>query len=198
MLKKVFNKIVLKARFPSVRNDSYHVSRRCQLGRKVRIYKSVSIFDGVTIGDYSYVNAGSIVRSGRIGRYCSIAYNCVIGAGEHPLDRFSTSSRFYRKNKLKQHLTWKEIHSPPVIEDDVWLGANVTVLQGVTIGQGAVIGAGSVVTKDVEPYTVCVGVPARKLKDRQVQEAHQVFIENDWNLMSESEIYHKLGNNLVR
>jgi maltose O-acetyltransferase len=53
-----------------------------------------------------------------------------------------------------------------IIEDDVWLGANVVVLPGVKIGKGAIVGAGSVVTKDVEPYSVNVGVPAEKIKDR--------------------------------
>ena len=56
--------------------------------------------------------------------------------------------------------------APVIIENDVWIGVNVTVLPGVTVGEGSVIGAGAVVTKDVNPYTVVAGVPARKLGQR--------------------------------
>lgn len=55
---------------------------------------------------------------------------------------------------------------PIIIEDDVWIGANAIILSGVTIGEGAIIGAGSVVTKNVEPYTIFAGNPAKKIKMR--------------------------------
>lgn len=61
--------------------------------------------------------------------------------------------------------------------DNVWIGGNSTILQGITIGEGAVVGAGSVVTKDVDPYTVVAGVPAKKIKERNVNENEQ----NIWN-----------------
>lgn len=56
------------------------------------------------------------------------------------------------------------------IKDDVWIGAGVIILSGITIGECSVIGAGAVVTKDVEPYTVVAGVPARKIKDIEIEE----------------------------
>lgn len=80
-----------------------------------------------------------------------------IGLEEHPLDQVSTHPNFY--NNFSQ----KEV----VIEDHVWLGANVIVLSGVTIGKHSVIAAGAVVTKDVEFYTIMAGVPAKIIKKRK-------------------------------
>jgi virginiamycin A acetyltransferase len=67
---------------------------------------------------------------------------------------------------MRETVILKEV----VIEDDVWLGYNVTVLPGVTIGQGSVIGAGSVVTSDIPPYTVAVGNPAKVIKTREFKQ----------------------------
>jgi maltose O-acetyltransferase len=62
-------------------------------------------------------------------------------------------------------------HAPIKIEDDVWVGFQAIILPGVTIGRGSIVGAGAVVTKDVPPYTVVVGVPARPLRQRRVDAA---------------------------
>ena len=62
---------------------------------------------------------------------------------------------------------------PIIIEDDVWIGANVTILKGVTIGKGSIIAAGSIVTKDIEPCTIAGGIPARKIRDRFANESEK-------------------------
>lgn len=108
------------------------------------------------IGPYTcIVGPGDI----RIGRDCLIAVYSVIVANNHS---FADPSRKIRN----QRVTRKGI----VIEDDCWLGAGVKVLDGVTIGQGSVIGAGAVVTRDIPPYSVAVGVPARVISQRNGME----------------------------
>lgn len=112
------------------------------------------------IGDYSYIGVNCSITKANIGRYVSIANNVAIGQGEHLINEISTNSIFY-KNKY-QILTQKDVN----ISDDVWLGVNSVVLRGVSIGRGAIIGAGAVVTKDIPPYAIAVGVPAKVLKYR--------------------------------
>lgn len=101
----------------------------------------------------------------KIGRYCSIASGVRFLGANHPIDHFSTSAIFYNKSfgydvkDVKRH--------DLIIEDDVWIGLNVCITCGCKrIGRGAIIGAGSVVTKDVEPYTIVGGVPAKVIRKR--------------------------------
>jgi len=109
-----------------------------------------------TIGKYTYGHNLNIHHA-KIGRYCSIGPDVKIGLEEHPLDRESTHPNFY-----------ENIHQEPVvIHDHVWLGANAIILSGVIIGEHAIIAAGAVVTKNVEPYTIVAGVPAKIIKRRK-------------------------------
>ena len=97
-----------------------------------------------------------------IGNYCSVASFVTIGPGEHDLSKVTTSERINTMFDDHKSMTMKKV----VIGNDVWIGVNATVLRGVTIGDGAVIAAGAVVTKDVPPYAIVGGVPARIIKYR--------------------------------
>jgi acetyltransferase-like isoleucine patch superfamily enzyme len=112
------------------------------------------------IGEYTYVGFNCIITSSVIGRYCSIANNVSIGIGEHKINRVSTSSLFY----AKPFETLTEGNC--TIGNDVWLGSNVVVRRGVTIGDGAVVGANSFVNKDVMPFEIVGGTPAKSIKMR--------------------------------
>ena len=100
------------------------------------------------------------------GNYCSIASGVRIFRANHPSDRFTTHPLLY--NPVMGFVDRDMLVRPPLeIGHDVWIGANAIVLPGVSrIGDGAVIGAGSVVTKDVEPYEIVVGNPARPIRKR--------------------------------
>ncbi|MEM7808113.1 MAG: CatB-related O-acetyltransferase [Planctomycetota bacterium] len=123
------------------------------------------------MGDYSYVEAGCRITGTRIGKYCSIAPNVTIGLASHPLGKAaSTHPRFFRDApELGYDLTNRELHTEyneTTIGHDVWVGANAVIKDGVTVGNGAVIGAGAVVVRDVGPYAIVGGVPAKVIRQR--------------------------------
>ena len=96
-----------------------------------------------------------------VGSRTLVGPNCSFYSGTHPLDPH-----------VRNGTRGPEGGKPITIEEDCWLGGNVTVLAGVTIGKGATVGAGSVVTKDVAPYTVVVGNPARLLRKIEVSDSN--------------------------
>ncbi len=146
-----------------------------RLGRGARISPHASVAGAYFLGDVAvgrdvvvgrgtYVNSGQIL-SGRIGAYCSIAYNVIIGPMEHDPDAWTTSP--VRSVHAGLPASDAERHrSPPVIEDEVWIGANVVVLRGVRIGKGAIIAAGAVVTRDVPSMEIWGGLPAKPIGTR--------------------------------
>jgi hypothetical protein len=100
---------------------------------------------------------------------------------EHPLGFLSTSPHLYGAgNLLGAPAIWDDFPRPPTIGSDVWIGSNVTVLQGVTVGHGAVIAAGAVVTKDVPPYAIVGGVPAKVIRYRFAPEVVRELLELRW------------------
>jgi len=132
--------------------------------------------DDVLIGDHSYISELSHVSQGTvIGKFCSIGNLCTLGAQPHPMKALS-SFPFQRVFQVRKE--WQTLGTK--IGNDVWIGSNVVVLAGVTIGDGAVIGAGAVVTKDVEPYAVMAGNPARLLRYRFPPEIVDELLEYRW------------------
>lgn len=154
------------------------------LGEGVYIAQGVDLRANVKIGDKSYVNRGTLIASGEIGKYCSVGYNCQIGIFEHPTNLISTSPYIYRhrniSNEVKPNWSMDDINNPPIIGNDVWIGSNAIVMQGVCIGDGAIIAAGAVVTKNVEPYSIVGGIPARIIKKRFEDEVIKLLLEFEW------------------
>lgn len=151
------------------------------IGSNCLISSNVLIGPTVKIGDYSYVNSETKIFSGSIGKFCSISYGCQIGMSEHPTNYMSTSPYIYgEKNIFNIPSYFKDIHSPPVIGNDVWIGVNAVVLQGVKIGDGAIIAAGAVVNKDVPPYSIFGGIPAKKIKDRYDKDTIDSLLNLEW------------------
>jgi chloramphenicol O-acetyltransferase type B len=126
--------------------------------------------DQVTVGAFSYVAREAVLNQTDVGRFCSIGPRSYLGAGEHPVDRISTSPAFYStRNQCGESFatvdTFEE-RKRITIGHDVWIGAHVFVRDGVTIGNGAIIAAGAVVTKDIPPFAIAGGVPAKIIRFR--------------------------------
>jgi len=168
------------------------MSNRNNIGKDVRINKGaileppvaimklVDIRNRCKIGRYTFINRGTtIFYNTRIGRYCSIGKGCEIGVVDHPLDWLSTSSIQYNIgaefNYKEDCADFKQIKFTKQydtemkgtdIGNDVWIGSLVVLKCGLSIGDGAVIAAGSVVIRDVPPYAIVGGVPAKVIRYR--------------------------------
>lgn len=155
-------KNVTVGKHPAISPESRINPRRSKLtfGDDVVIAPNAMIQGNVCIGDRCSVQTGTLIVGDstygiRIGNDVRIAPYVVIISSNHVFDRTDVTI-------ASQGLR----NAPIIIEDDVWIGSRVNITAGVTIGKGAVIGAGAVVTKDVQPYTVVGGVPARVIKKR--------------------------------
>ena len=145
----------------------------------------------VQIGKYSYgildlhdFKDGSKLK---IGSFCSFGRNTFIClGGEH---EYRTLSTYPFESKISDHRITSFSKGDIVIEDDVWVGVNVTILSGVKIGQGAIIAAGSVVTKDVEPYSIYGGVPAKLIKKRFDDEIIEKLKTVDYSKLDADKIF---------
>ena len=137
-----------------------------------------------SIGMFSYLAPYATAQHCTRGRYCSIGPEAIIGLGIHPTQgMISTYPGFYSQRKHAVNFRidpsiaeYKAI----VIQNDVWIGARAVILDGVTIGDGAIVASGSVVTKDVAPYTIVGGVPAKLIRRRFTEDETAALIEFAW------------------
>ena len=150
-----------------------HIALFCILQEAV-VDKTAAICSGVRfyrgkIGKYSYIGNNSFVSDTDIGSFTSISTDCYIGGTSHPTDWVSTSPVFHKwENIMKKNFARHEfeIFKRTTIGNDVWIGNRVMIKAGVNIADGAVVGMGSIVTKNIGPYEIWAGNPARMIRKR--------------------------------
>lgn len=139
-----------------------------------------------TLGDLSYLGPNCIVADARIGRFCAIAASVRIGAPNHPMQRpsqhrFTYCTDYYSTSVGRDRAFFDSRRTAVVtIGNDVWIGHGVIVLPGVSVGDGAVLAAGAVVSRDVTPYTIVGGVPARFIRERFSRDIAERLIRLRW------------------
>ncbi|MFD1601641.1 CatB-related O-acetyltransferase [Flavobacterium artemisiae] len=150
------------------------IADRCNFSGRIKIGYAT------TLG-YNNFLAGSI----SIGKYCQIGSDVAIHSTNHPINYLST---YINKNLFAGELTSLKEENQVTIGNDVWIGHNVIIVGNVTIGNGAILAAGSVITKDVLPYSIVGGVPAKMIKKRFSENIIQEIEELQWWNYSESEL----------
>lgn len=183
----------------------YRNKKKIKIGKKCYVTKLIvegnnSIATGVSLsccklGYGTYINRYSSLSYVKIGRYCSIADHVSVCIGCHPVHYVTTHPAFYYDTSAQIGFSYhkgtplyKSIYKYPqgesyyqvVIGNDVWIGSHVIIMGGCKIGDGAVIAAGSVVTKDVEPYSIVGGVPARIIRMRFSKEIIDKLLLIKW------------------
>lgn len=156
------------------------------LGRDVRISRRCQIAPlpgaRIRIGDYSSLHNGTyLLGNVQIGRYCLLSANIFVSSGDHYA--FREPYLLIREQDEKYTKEAEHGQAAVVIEDDCWIGWGVAIKKGVSIGKGAVVGANCIVTKDVEPYAVVAGQPARAIRSRVVflpPTRIDAIVQTDW------------------
>ncbi len=154
---------------------------RVEFGNYNLLTNDITIRDTV-LGDYSYVNNGSVIQDAIIGKFCCIGENVRIGLGVHPVDTVSMHPAFYSNKKSHYFADSKmfEEYETVRVGNDVWIGEGAKILDGVTVHDGAVVAAGAIVTKDVMPYTIVGGVPAKVIRKRFDDEKIAFLLQDRW------------------
>lgn len=182
----LFQKTLLELKYSNQKLQLGYLTnvKKSTFGDYNRLYDHVRLWYS-SIGSYTYIAKNSQISRTNIGKFCAIGPNVHMGLGKHPTHTFvSIHPAFY--SSLKQApITFSEAdlfqeYKSITIGNDVWVGANVVIADGVNIGDGAIVAAGAVVTKDVAPYQIVGGVPAKFIKNRFSEEVITFLLELKW------------------
>lgn len=195
-----FVRIFIEIKTNSIMKQMSYINKGTVLRGKNYVGKS-TVLTNVDVGFGTIIHMNSVVSNARIGKYCSLAPGLSFVGGKHPLkDNISTHPCFYAVNNVSGFSyidsdildeTGEKLFSENTYVDeekgyfydignDVWIGANATIVQGVHIGDGAVIGTNALVLKDVDPYGIYAGIPAKKIGQRFSDDEIKKLLDFKW------------------
>lgn len=191
-----FVRIAIECRTKSIMKQGTYVNKGTVLRGRNFIGKGTTLTN-TDMGFGSYISVNGDLSNAKVGKYCSIGPNLSSVGGNHPVKEFvSVHPAFYAVNNgsgftyLDRNETASLYEENKYIDmekgyfyeigNDVWIGANVSICQGVRIGDGAVIGANALVNRDVEPYAIYAGIPAKKIGMRFSDEKISKLLEMKW------------------
>ncbi len=169
-----WSKLLKKLRGSAIVNTTIHKTSKVESGSHVV---------NTTFDKHSFCGYDCKIENCDIGSFCSIANHVIIGGAFHPMEWVSTSPVFYEGRdsvKAKFSIHKRESVKRTTIGHDVWIGEGALIKQGVIIGDGVVVGMGSVVTKDVNPYTIVAGCPAKLIRKRFDTKIIEELLEIKW------------------
>lgn len=180
----LFSKVLKKLRFSAIRNSRIDKTSKVESG---------SNLVNVSMQKHSFCGYNCEICNAEIGSFCSIANNVIIGGAMHPITWVSTSPVFYDgrdsvKKKYSTHKRQEDLQT--IIGHDVWIGEGAKIKQGIKIGTGAVVGMGAIVTKDVPPYAIVAGNPARVIRMRFDEIIVQQLLASQWWTFSDEKLSH--------
>lgn len=153
------------------------------LSDNVRIDRNNYIFNA-HIGRHSYTGSNTKIIAATIGKFVSISWNVSIGGGNHDYTRLTNHAFLYDNfshiRPEGEEAAYNRFSKPCIIGNDVWIATGAIINRGVTIGDGAVVASGAVVTKDVPPYAIVAGCPAKVIKYRFDKEKIDKLLEMKW------------------
>ena len=175
LLRKVFNP-------PAVNDSTLTKTSKCDVG---------TVVNSSSLGRCSYIGEYTSLLYTDVGDFCSISNHCAIGGASHPMDWASMSPAFNSTKGLMRKKYACIPYDPfkrTCIGNDVWIGSYCQIKAGVSIGNGAVIGMGSVVTKDIGPYEIWAGNPAKLIRKRFDDDTIEKLLLSKWWELTDEEL----------
>ncbi len=181
-----------RAYLKKIREEGVITGKNAHIRRDCR-FEGNNFIDGEvfasSFGYGSYVHKHSMLVNVKVGRFTSIGEYVNIKLYDHPVENLSTSPAFYRKDSTLRSFVSENVFEDMKLDgegfsvrigNDVWIGSGAMITSGVTIGDGAVIAAGAVVTKDVLPYEIVGGIPAKQIRFRFSEEIREKLLAFKW------------------
>ena len=187
---KKFNSYLISLQKKDVHCNGALIGKGCNFEGKNKINKN-TVLSNVTVGKGTYIGSECEFLNCKIGKFCSIANDVKIVFGIHPSKKFvSTHPAFfsirkqagftYVKDSIFNENKQLNDGSSIYIGNDVWIGEGVRIMEGIKIGDGAIIGSYALVTKNIEPYSICCGVPAKHIRYRFNNEEIEFLNKLKW------------------